>query len=109
MRWMNHVHVTCPTCENSQKTGIEVEKCSKAIASAETCDLRKRDTFKTGDECAKCQEIQRLKDEADLKMAREAEPRWDCHDSSGAELSAEFVKIGLSGLTKHVRASDYIQ
>ncbi|EKJ76991.1 hypothetical protein FPSE_02866 [Fusarium pseudograminearum CS3096] len=73
MCWMNHIHATCPSCENSQKTGIEVEKCLKATTSTETCDLTKRDIFKTGDECAKCQEIQRLKDEADLKMAREAE------------------------------------
>ncbi|CEI70455.1 unnamed protein product [Fusarium venenatum] len=71
MCWINKVRISCLNCHNTEPPVRENEKCPQALATGKGCDPKTRSTFEEGDECTKCQEIQRLKDEETLNKARE--------------------------------------
>ncbi|RFN54211.1 hypothetical protein FIE12Z_1337 [Fusarium flagelliforme] len=73
MCYLNDVRVTCPDCNEENKAPPEYEKCSTALVKGKVCDsgYRKRRLTRTGEECAKCATIRKIKEAAAVKLTED--------------------------------------
>jgi hypothetical protein len=62
MCWINDVRSTCPTCNNTEKTGDKQEQCPQAVQTGGDCNmgLKKRKKFVTGEQCTKRETIETI-------------------------------------------------